>query len=118
MYGSLLSIISHCRTPLPVRAGCLFLLRSVKEIQESLPRSAELNLTNGFIRQLTSVRARDTCHAWPRSRWRRVPRIHHPGRNFGSHVEGRRRPFAKRRRAFPRVETTPCEIFMTENCPG
>lgn len=87
--------------PLPVRASCLFLLRSVEEIQESLPpRSAELNLTNGFIRQLTSVRARDTCHAWPRSPMAGAENTPYR-RNFGSHVEGRRRPSAKRRRASP-----------------
>lgn len=66
--------------------------------RESLPRSAELNLTNGFIRQLTSVRARDTCHAWPRSLMAGAENT--PSRrNFGSHVKGRRRPSAKRRRA-------------------
>lgn len=68
--------------------------------RESLPRSAQLNLTNGFIRQLTSVRARDTCHAWPRSLMAGAENT--PSRrNFGSHVKGRRRPSARRRRASP-----------------
>lgn len=82
-----------------------------------LSRSAELNLTNGFIRQLTSVRARDTCHAWPRSpdggRWEyTIPT---------EFRKSRRRSVVVRPRsdAWPsRVETTPFEIFMTENFSG